>query len=933
MRKPGGGLRFCVDYRALNKITRKDRYPLPLIQETLRNLSEAKVFTKLDVIAAFHRIRIAEGDEWMTAFRSRFGLYEWMVTPFGLANAPSTFQRYINWTLRDILDDFCSAYIDDIIIYSKDLRQHRKHVEEVLKRLRSAGLQCDIDKCEFEVASTKYLGFIIEAGKGLRMDPEKVKAIHEWQAPTTVKGVRGFLGFANFYRRFIKHYSDLVRPLTELTHKDKAFSWTDEANQAFEHLKKIFLTEPVLARFDYEKPTRVETDSSGWCIGGTLLQPNQDGLYVPCAFFSRKLSGPECNYEIYDKEMLAIVRSLEEWDAELRSLKEFEVYSDHKNLEYFMTVRKLNERQMRWSLVLSRYNFRIIHVSGAKNGRADALSRRDQDMPKNITDERLLSRNAQLIKPEWISTKGLMMVAATGRRRIGNVATTEVGEMDLLIKSWPEAVRDDHEYQKALEAVQQEKKRFPPELRLKLSISECSISETGKLLFRGRFWVPAGQNLRTRLLQEIHDSTTHVHPGREVMFSIVARQFFWPGQARDVRSFVENCESCGSNKAWRTLQHGYLKPLPIPHRIWTEISIDFITQLPLSEGCTNMIVITDRLSKGVIASGIPDLTTETVTKWFLRHYYPYHFLPSAIVSDRGAQFTSAFWKRICDVLTVKRRLSTAFSPETDGSTERANEVIKTVLRELVHWSQDDWVDRLQIGVAAINSRPAKSTKVSPFFLSHGWDPEVFTFETPTTRARLSPVAKADVVLRKLKEVREMAEAIIASAQDEQEKHANRKRTEGVTYRVGDKVWLDLENITTDRPSKTLDHRYGQFTVTEVMGSHTYRLDVPPGIHNVFPVRRLRPVKNAPLPGQIRHEPQPVGLKVDGEVEYEVERILGHKRARGGLDKYLVKWVGYQRPTWEPYDFVKDLEALDRWEEQERNERSVLGGEEGGNVRG
>jgi hypothetical protein len=177
--KPGGGFRFCVDYRALNKLIRKDRYPLPLIQETLQNLSEATVFTKLDMIMAFHRMRIAKEDEWKTAFRMRFGLYKWVITPFGLANAPSTFQRYINWVLRDVLDDFCSAYLDDIIIYSKDHKQHRKHVRTVLQWLRDVGLQCDIDKCEFEMESTKYLGFIIEAGKGVQIDPEKVKAIQD----------------------------------------------------------------------------------------------------------------------------------------------------------------------------------------------------------------------------------------------------------------------------------------------------------------------------------------------------------------------------------------------------------------------------------------------------------------------------------------------------------------------------------------------------------------------------------------------------------------------------------------------------------------------------------------------------------------------------------------------------------------------------------
>jgi hypothetical protein len=425
VKKPGGGLRFCVDYRALNKVTRKDRYPLPLIQETLRNLSEGRIFTKLDVIAAFHQIRVAEGDEWKTAFRTRFGLFEWLVTPFGLANAPSTFQRYINWVLRDLLDDCCSAYIDDIIIYSKDKKQHRKHVEEVLKRLQAAGLQCDIDKCEFGVKSTKYLGFIVEAGKGLRMDPEKVKAIQDWEAPTTVKGVRGFLGFANFYRRFIQHYSEVARPLTELTHKDKTFAWNNEAEKAFHQLKRIFLAEPALLRFDYEKDTRVETDSSGWCVGGTLLQPNQDGLFVPCAFYSRKLTGAECNYEIYDKEMLAIVKSLQEWDAELRSLKGFEVHTDHKNLEYFMTVRKLSERQMRWSLVLSRYNFQIIHIAGTANGRADALSRRDQDLPQDGSDERLQERNLQLIKPEWLCKNKMRVSALATLNRI-RVAPVDV---------------------------------------------------------------------------------------------------------------------------------------------------------------------------------------------------------------------------------------------------------------------------------------------------------------------------------------------------------------------------------------------------------------------------------------------------------------------------------------------------------------------------
>jgi hypothetical protein len=352
--------------------------------------------------------------------------------------------------------------------------------------------------------------------------------------------------------------------------------------------------------------------------------------------------------------------------------------------------------------------------------------------------------------------------------------------------------------------------------------------------------------------------------------------------------------------------------------------MDFITGLPISEGCSNLVVLTDRLSKGVVADGLEDIKAETVAKWFLRRYYPHHYLPNAIVSDRGTQFTSAFWKRLCDMLQIQRRLSTSFSPETDGSTERANEVVETVLTELVNWAQDDWVNCLQTGVGAINGRNAASIGVAPFFMTHGWNQEVFQLNLPPTQSRESPVSRADEVLRKLKDVREMAEASMAAAQDAQEAAANRKRDQAPAYKVGDKVWLSLENIATERPSKKLDQRYAKYTVREVCGSHTYRLDVPSGRHDVFPTRLLRPV-HAPLEGQVVTEPHPVGLLVNDEAEYGVDEIRDQKRDRGGADLYLVKWTGYKKPTWEPWDFVKDLIALDQWEDRKRNGHEPLGG--------
>lgn len=920
VRKPGGGLRFCVDYRGLNKISRKDRYPLPLIYETLQNIGKAKWFTKLDVIAAFHKIRIAEGDEWKTAFRTRYGLYEWLVTPFGLANAPSTFQRYINWALRDLLDDFCSAYVDDILIYTNgSLMEHQDHVRKVLVRLRDAGLQLDIDKCEFEVKETRYLGFVVSAGKGIKMDPAKVKAIEQWEAPKTATAVRSFLGFANFYRTFIRNYSDLTMPLTRLTHKDSVFSWDHSCQVAFDKLKHMFMTAPILVRFDYDRETVMETDSSGWCIGGTLMQYNNDGLLHPCAYFSKKNSPAECNYEIYDKEMLAIIRCLDEWDAELRSVQHFEIRSDHKNLEYFMSVRKLTERQMRWSLTLSKYNFTISYIPGKTNERADALSRREQDMPKGA-DARIDDRTMQLLKPRMLATNGLPTIHASPVRIDGD-------ELLPLEELWEQALRSDEVYERAADAIRQGKRTFPSDLGLKVSTGECSLDAQGQLMFRGRLWVPGSEELRTKMMQETHDSKACGHPGRDNTCQILGRRYFWPRMSQDVRRFVRNCDACGRNKDWRDKRQGFLKPLPVPDQIWKEISIDFITELPTSEGRTNLVVITDRLGKGIMCEGLRDIKAKTVANWFLRTFYRQHYLPRAIVSDRGAQFVGNLWARICQMLGIVRRLSTAYHPETDGSTERMNETLETYLRTFVDYAQDDWYDLLPSAEIAINNRDAASTGVSPFFLQHGYhiDPLNLHADLSDNMMRDSPIQQADRIVQKLKNARQWAEAAMAAAQQVMEEVTNRRRQQAPSFKVGDKVWLSLRNIRTDRPAKKLDAKQAKFTVTEIVGSHSYRLDTPPGIHNVFHSKLLRLASYDPLTSQVQDDTQPQPKLVQQEDEYEVEGILDEKIVRR-KHQYLVKWAGYARPTWEPASALQDVAALDKWQAEQRRRTKLDGGE-------
>lgn len=400
IKKPGGGLRFCVDYRALNAITERDRYPLPLIRETLRMVSRATWLSKVDVRSAFHRLRVEKGDEWKTAFRTRFGSYEWLVTPFGLAGAPAAFQRWINKVLGNLLGVTCAAYLDDIIIFSEsDLQDHWKKVNQILALLAEAGLRLDPNKCDFAAKEIKYLGFVINVEEGVKMDPKKIEAITSWDAPKSIKETRSFLGFSNFYRGFIKDFASISIPLHALTKKGALFHWDKQHQSSFDTLKRLFTSAPILKMWHEDLETILESDASGWATGGCLSQFHRDGKLHPVAYFSKKLTPVECNYNIHDKELLAIVRCLTEWRGELIGLqKPFTIITDHSNLKYFMTTRKLTERHVRWSQFLSQFNFLLKYRSGKKSERPDALSRREQDVPNSPDDPRLKERVFQMIK-------------------------------------------------------------------------------------------------------------------------------------------------------------------------------------------------------------------------------------------------------------------------------------------------------------------------------------------------------------------------------------------------------------------------------------------------------------------------------------------------------------------------------------------------------
>jgi len=506
--KKDGGLRLCVDYRQLNDITIKDRTVLPLIGKSLDQLSSATLYTKLDIRDAYYNLRIAEGDEWKTAFRTQYGLYEYCVMPFGLTNAPASFQRWMNEILSDYIDIFCVAYLDDILVFSLDEETHREHVWAVLTRVQDTGLTLKASKCEFHTTETEYLGYVISP-QGLRMDEEKIRTIKDWKEPTNVKGIQSFLGFVNFYRQFIKDYSKITTPLSSLTRKEKAWEWGDKQQEAFETLKKAMITEPILQHFDPERAVTIETDASDYAIGAICSQPDEKGVLHPVAYYARKLKDPERNYDIHDKELLAIVNSLRKWDTYCKTTgPKITILTDHKNLEYWKTKKDLNLRQARWGERLANYDFVIKYRSGKLAGKPGILSRESGDSPWE-RDMKHRQNHSRILLPEDAFAT-LLPEDTRNELEALQASTTETINLET-DKELLNEIRTLSTADKEIQEIR--RKRASGTTRNgKIVLGLCE-ENSGLLMYDGLIWIPDNNTLRLRILKDHHDVQAAGHPG------------------------------------------------------------------------------------------------------------------------------------------------------------------------------------------------------------------------------------------------------------------------------------------------------------------------------------------------------------------------------------------------------------------------------------
>ena len=863
-KKESGALRPCQDYRYLNEWTIKNAYPLPLVSDLMTKLAGAQYFTKLDLRWGYNNVRIKEGDEWKAAFITNRGLYEPTVMFFGLCNSPSTFQTMMNEYFRDMINEgWLVIYMDDILICADTKEELQERTKRVLDRLRDKDLFLKLEKCKFEVQEIEFLGMIITPGH-IQMDPTKLAGIADWPVPTTVKQVRSFLGFGNFYRRFIGNFAAIAKPLTDLTKKTEDFSWTNERQQAFEELKSRFASMPVLRMPDPSKPFILQTDASNKATGAVLKQIDDSGALHPCGFISHALTAAEQNYQIYDRELLAIIKGLTTWRHLLHgSPHTIIVHCDHKNLSYYRIAQRLTPRQARWSSFLSEFDLRIEHVPGTKLFEADALSRR----PDHMDNSDQLDDVTVLPSERFI-------------RLIAEDLATNIKK----------AMANDDFGRILIEVTQT---HHAPPIRSKL---QDWTYANGIIYFLGKTYVPDQNNLRAQLIQSTHESLSSGHPGRFKTLELLKRDYWWPGMATHTRTWVEGCALCQQMKVNTHPNTPALHPIRSnATRPFQQVTLDFITDLPISDGFDSILVTVDHgLTKGVTFTPcnktIDALGTADI---YISEVYKRFGLPDVLISDRGPQFAAKVFQEIRKALKIDHRMSTAYHPQTDGETERVNQELEIYLRMFCTNEPHKWKSLLPTAEFAHNNRYHDTIKTSPFRLMYGTDPVAI----PTASIQMTAPA-AEERIHILKKARQEA---LAAHELARQLVASRNKDRSVRLEKGDKVWLDNRNLHIPYKSRKLaPKREGPFEIEQVMGPITYKLKLPKQwrIHPVFHAALLTPYKETTIHGPNYTKPPPD--IISGQEEFEVEAIITHRR-RGAGYHYLVKWKGYgpNDNSWEP----------------------------------
>ncbi|KAJ9509460.1 hypothetical protein QJQ45_001918 [Haematococcus lacustris] len=744
VKKKSGELRMCLDYRQLNKITIRDQYPLPRIDDLFDKLSGCTVFSSLDLQAGYNQIRITPEDVPKTAFRTPDGHYQFKVLSFGLCNAPATFQRVMNDAFAPVLNQCALVYLDDILVMSKSVDEHLKHLRKVFDLLRLNKLFAKQSKCEFMRTTLKFLGHVIFAG-AIAVDPEKIKSISSWPVPQTLQQLQSFLGAANFVRKFVHNFSVLAAPLTDLCGKaGDSFlwhNWPADELKAFASLKAAVAQVPMLRLPDHTQPFQVYCDASLQGVGAVLMQ---DGY--PLAYLSKKLSSAERNYTTGEQELLALITACKEWRCYLEGVP-FALFTDHKPLTALPTQKVLSRRQARWMEFLSRFTFDLQYLPGDANP-ADPLSRipagpQDCAMVCVVTTRRQAKQSLERgevrvaqalpqVPPVGTPSNAPTAVDALAPRPTVSDNPVAAHHSRLPELEAPSAADTSVHYPAAPAHPLQladhlvHGYRLDPAFTAEADLPGMYMDDHGlwRRTGKGTVMVPNDPELREYILHEMHDAAYAGHVGITKTLERLSRVFYWDTMRADVRHYVTTCDACQRDKSSTLKPGGLLNPLSIPDYRWESVSMDLITKLPsASHGFDAICVFVDRLSKMVhFVPCKESMNAKGFARLFVDNVFKLHGLPKDMVSDRGPHFHNTFWHHVQKLLGMRGSLSSSYHPQSDGQTERYNRVLEEMLRHYISPTQADWPDYLSLAEFPVNNSWQESIKSTPFLVNTGQSP-------------------------------------------------------------------------------------------------------------------------------------------------------------------------------------------------------------------